>query len=226
MKKLLPASIFLIIIISAFLYATNFIVTPNTQNLTDKNADMKNALEMYEEFLRGERDISSTYCIDYGNRIETKTHEISIKNVDSYATESYALFDMNGDGIPELHLRTNGPYTIITYRNNELVVWSSWWRYAMPLNNGTILNAVEGSGPPHISYAYIVNDFYGNEVLRISFDKGDIDYDGDYDENDDYIFENVKVSKDYWDKLTEKYLSIGSDKIEWFSYSDGVIVPN
>jgi len=49
-----------------------------------------------------------------------------------------------------------------------------------------------------------------------------MNYDGIYDEDDNYIFGGSTVSKEEWDLLTEKYLSATSDHIEWFSLSEEV----
>ena len=41
-----------------------------------------------------------------------------------------------------------------------------------------------------------------------------LDFNGEYDEGDEYVFDNVEVTKDIWEKLTERFLYIDEDGIE------------
>lgn len=132
----------------------------------------------------------------------------------------YALFDMNGDGIPELHLRpiTGGIYAIFTYLNGEIVLWHEGPDYESPLNNGAILYERDGAAPTHINYYYLVLDADGNETSKVSFskyhsvDKSGLNESPDYDV---FMFEDKEVSKNKWDSLTKEYLSVPSDLIIW-----------
>ena len=131
----------------------------------------------------------------------------------------YAYYDMNGDGISELHVRGQGTYTILTYWENELVVWTAPGIYAKPLNNGATLGAYNSIFA--MQYYYQEYDFFGVEQLRIDFEKSNPHLvNGEYifDETSNYYFEGEKVSKAEWDALTEPYFLIGSDKIEWIEY--------
>ena len=38
-------------------------------------------------------------------------------------------------------------------------------------------------------------------------------FNGEYDEGDEYVFDNVEVTKDIWEKLTERFLYIDEDGI-------------
>jgi len=170
--------------------------------------ELGNAVKLYDEFLRGERSV------ELG---DAKVRIGDIFRGDEW--DRYALFDMNGDGIPELHVRSSGPYEIISYRDGELVPWESFWSYSKPLNNGALLSERPGGANSTIAYAYSVFDSYGSEQLCVRFEKANPNDDGAYDENSDYFFEDVKVSMDEWNALTGKYLSVGSDEIEWMSLS-------
>ncbi|MBD3920898.1 hypothetical protein H8B09_19180 [Paenibacillus sp. PR3] len=137
------------------------------------------------------------------------------KTLDS--TDEYALYDMNHDGLPELHVRGGISYLVFTVIDKQLVLWHDFTGYDIPLNNGAVLYSRDGAAPKHVDYQYSVFDFYGNETLRIGFSK----YSSNDDENyDTYFFndgdEDVQIaSKTDWDKLTRKLLSIKSDKVEW-----------
>lgn len=116
----------------------------------------------------------------------------------------YALFDMTGNGMPELHVLTDISYSIHTIENNKLITWYEGERYRRPLNNRAILENL-GS-----YYGYIVLDNKGEDVFHCAFLEGS---------KNTYLFstgnEYIELSKSDWDKLTRPFLTIGSDKINW-----------
>ena len=132
---------------------------------------------------------------------------------------AHAYYDMNGDGIPELHVRAQNVYRIFTYRDGELVAWAIPGPYAKPLNNEATLVARNELGETW--YQYEEYDFFGNVQLKIEFGKWTqhfVDDEYIYDETSGYYFGDEAVPKEEWEALTEPYLSIGSDKIEWIEY--------
>jgi len=162
---------------------------------------LERAMSLYQEFLASDHPQESEGAIFYKNE-----------------WLRYAFFDMNGDGIPELHLRTLFYYDILTCRNGELCVWKSLNTVAEPLNNGAVL--ITRTDLDNFSgYTYIEYDFLGNETLRIDFGESSKHFFNDdgwiYASTSYYYFEGEEVSKEEWDTLTEPYFSIGSDKIEW-----------
>lgn len=171
--------------------------------------------KLYDEFLQGE------------NKAIFKENVVSIHDIIyEYSVESddlhYAYFDMNGDSIPELHLKSPIFYLILTSTNEELTLWHEASPYSSPLNNGSILYERSDGAPSHISYKYSVFDFYGNVVLENVFEKYNPNPAGIYDENSDCFFEEVEVSKNDWDVLTKKYLEVGTELIEWNEYVDNI----
>jgi hypothetical protein len=131
----------------------------------------------------------------------------------------YALFDMNGDAIPELHVRSGLYYCIFTYYADELSVWYSGRDWCWPTDDGAILMNRLGAAPTRREYEYIVLDFWGNTILEIRFEEvtfheEDIALFNIYGK-EVYLFEGVEVTKEQWDALTEPYLSATSDLIEW-----------
>ena len=91
-----------------------------------------------------------------------------------YEWEKYAFFDMNGDGIPELHLYTGhgNSYEIYTYFDQEVTLWYSGVNYNYPLENRAMGYIRYGAAPTHIDYQYRVLDFWGNTQFYIKFTKG------------------------------------------------------
>ena len=173
------------------------------------------ALAAYDNFLKG--TISAQ---DLKHEISDGVVTIKDISLEPDLKTYYALFDMNGDGIPELHLRpvVGGGYVIFTYLDGQIVLWHNGPDYESPLNNGAILYERDGAAPTHINYYYLVLDSDGNEISKIYFSKyHSVDKSGltESAEYDVFIFEDKEVSEDEWNSLTHEYLSNSSDLIVW-----------
>lgn len=173
------------------------------------------ALAAYKKFLAG-----SMNAQDLKQEISdgvVKSKDISLEpDFKTY----YALFDMNGDGIPELHLRpvVGGSYLIFTYLDGQIVLWHSGPDYESPLNNRAILYERDGAAPTHINYYYLVLDSNGNETSKVNFSKyHSVDDSGKTEsaEYDVFMMEDKEVSEEEWNSLTKDYLSNSSDLIVW-----------
>lgn len=173
------------------------------------------ALAAYDSFLAGTTDAQ-----DLKHEISDGVVTIKDISLEPDLKTYYALFDMNGDGIPELHLRpvVGGSYAVFTYLDGQIVLWHVGPDYESPLNNGAILYERDGAAPTHINYYYLVLDSDGNEISKVYFSKyHSVDESGltesaDYDV---FIFEDKEVSEDEWNSLTHEYLSNSSDLIVW-----------
>jgi len=222
MKKLL--SLFLAVLCLLILWGcgeqpappqeTNSATTSPEENLND-------ALSLYQDFLTGRiPDVLEYSDIDHFRHLNALDYieHLQEKN----AKGRYAFFDMNGDGIPELHIRSDHRYSILTWRNGEMLSWASPGIHAESLNNGAVLVTSFGMMLT-TRYTYIEYDFNGKEQLEISFGKmmaNSVDGEWIYDENSEYWFESEIVSMEEWDALTEPYLSIGLAAIEWLPYDE------
>ena len=187
-------------------YLKNNINAVSVEN-TDANESSK-CLEQYKLFLQNKicskskdgENAESYFLEDFCNVTGSNEWASDIK---------YALFDMTGDGVPELHVLTNISYSIHLFKNNGLVTWYEGDRYCRPLNNRAILETVESTG---ISYYYEMLDRDGNRVLGIGFSQPPR-------KSQKYLYDTgngeVELSKKDWNKLTKTFLSIGSDKIVW-----------
>jgi hypothetical protein len=172
------------------------------------------AVSAYEALLQGDADAEDPKC-DL-----SESGSFNINDLSLGPNTLHALFDMNGDGIPELHLRptTGGGYEIFTYRDGQVVLWHVDVDYCSPLNNGALLYERPGGAPPHTNYMYITLDSNGNEISRVGFAEYDVVDENDLKVGVRYIYEDNDVSKETWDALTDKFLSIKSDLIEWIAY--------
>lgn len=215
-KTIWILSFVLNIVLLGVLAINNKLSTPYffADEVIERNFDY--TLKLYREFLQVKRTAKS-------RNGESNYLLGNIYGEGYIYIDKYALFDMNGDYIPELHVFSAMGYEIFTCMDNELIHWASFNAWSRPLNNQAVLSERHDGANSPIQYTYYVLDFYGNEKLRIDFDVYNINDEGFYDENSDYVFENLDVTKEEWDILTKKYLSIGSDLIIWYDYEeDGI----
>lgn len=170
-----------------------------------KRDELSEQLKQYKSFLQNgissETKLDgSCYLRDFCNSVVPGEDDNGI---------SYALFDMTGDGLPELHILTDVSYSVHTIENNQLITWYEGDRHNRPLNNRAILQKVESTGT---HYAYIVLDSKGEEVFCIGFSEPP-------GPKNKYLFstgdDDIELSKSDWDKLTKPFLTIGSNKIIW-----------
>ena len=173
---------------------------------------LEESMAAYAEVLNGSRNARS----DEG---EIPFEDLFNRTEDGefYEWEKYAFFDMNGDGIPELHLSTGhgNSYEIYTYYNQVVMLWYRGVDYNYPLESRAMGYIRYGAAPTHIDYQYRVLDFWGDIQFYIEFTKGDTDENGIYDERDDYIYKGKWISKEEWDKLTEPYLAVKPADLCW-----------
>lgn len=181
----------------------------------DESFAYNDALAAYDNFLAG-----TISAHDLKHEISDGVVTIKDISLEPDLKTYYALFDMNGDGIPELHLRpiVGGSYAIFTYLNGKIVLWHDGPDYESPLNNGAILYERDGAAPTHINYYYLVLDSDGNEISKVYFSKYHSVDESGLTESTDYdvfIFEDKEISEDEWNSLTNEYLSNSSDLIVW-----------
>lgn len=183
------------------------------QIVSENSVKKEKVLELYQEFLEGKIDIDDLNIDD----LTIPTGEPERR----YPTR-YALGDSNGDSIPELHVDAARYYYIFTYMNGKLSTWkkfSSGDYY--PLKNGGIMETGLGI-VSNYEFAYYMFDYFGEETLCIRFSVNDTNNNSTFDDGDEYFCDDVLVTKDEWDKLTESYLYRDengiyqiADELEW-----------
>ena len=80
-----------------------------------------------EKFLKGE--ISAT---------DKEGEKVTIRDYIRGDYNKYALYDMSGDGVAELIIRTGNGLTVFSIKEQELTVWYEGTTYEKPLNNRAI----------------------------------------------------------------------------------------
>lgn len=182
---------------------------------TSEDVLSANAIAAYNNFLEG-----SINAQDLKHEISDGVVTIKDISLEPDLKTYYAFYDMNGDGIPELHLRpiVGGSYAIFTYLDGQIALWHNGPDYESPLNNKAILYERDGGAPTHINYYYLVLDSDGNEISKVYFSKYHSIDESSLTESADYdlfMFEDKEVSKEEWDSLTKEYLTKSSDLIIW-----------
>jgi len=190
----------------------------SNKQISEKASDIERIKIIFREFLCGKRKAKEGEDID-SLTIPTGEHG------QRYSTK-YAFFDSNGDGNPELHINSSRYYVIYTVQDEELTIWKdlSPNLYYFALKNGAFVSYKPGSAPMHEIYNYHIYNFAGDEVWNIPFSCYDSNENGSYDEDDEYLFHNIKVTQKQWEELTAKYLCRDSDgglniknEIEWIN---------
>ena len=184
--------IIVVAIVASIATAVCFLTDPVNRN-TDPS-DVTDSLT--EKFLKGE--ISAT---------NKEGRKVSIQDYLRGDYNKYALYDMSGDAVPELILKTGNGLTIFSIREQDLTVWYQGAIYAKPLNNRAIFYERPGGAPEHTTYQYIVLDHNGEELQRTSFVES-------YGDNAEYFINGVRVSKTAYEDLY-KSLSLSDDAIVW-----------
>lgn len=208
MRKLIIVPLLLIIITAAAL------IRPTVNNQKEvylRKDDEHSALAAYNDFLYG------TGIVKIGANSHTLS-ELIYEYASTIKDVKYALFDMNGDNIPELHIRTERFYHILTLTFGEMSLWKEVSTYSKPLNNKAIFYERSDGAPVHLSYIYSIMDYFGKTLIEISFEK----YAANGYEYDTFFFDGVEVSKEIWDSLTKPYLAVPSDLIRWFDISEEI----
>ena len=182
----------------------------------------KNGINSKEKYNIKTREVYMEFLYE-GRKAYSRQNEDSYIDIDLFIIPTgepekrnacwYTLFDCTNDGVPELHVRTARYYYVFTCVEDELVIWNSFHPRTVLLNNGTFLYDNNG-GLAHEDYCHQVLDNQGNVMHEVSFSK--YEGSGEYDEL--YFFEEIQVTKKEWEPLTEQYLSIGDDEIEWIDY--------
>lgn len=171
------------------------------------------AIEAYNEFLSGPTQEVNIFEENEKNglsyKININAQDLNIKDmttvkiVTGIDIDSYALFDINGDGIPEL-ITYSSFVNIFSYQNGQVVSLYNSINLqdgeVSILSNGAIFTAHDTTGT---EYDYVTFDKNATMTdiyfAQINLSQTEIGY---------YFGDaNKQVSKTEWNKLTEKYFS-------------------
>lgn len=168
----------------------------------ENKSESSEAVLAYRKFLAGERSVGSENIYD----LITPTGE-----PDERYYASYCIWDVDGDGIPELHILSGREYQIYSYENGEMVrfqaFFSNPWQYIL-LENGAFLHldykGYENGGVCY--YYYFELDENGEEVNGLRFAWKDTNGNNACDAADVFQFADAACTMEEWLAKTEAYL--------------------
>jgi len=133
----------------------------------------------------------------------------------NYGISRFALFDINDDGIPELHLMGSfvTGYLIFTMKNDKVTLIYEGTSYESVVNSGAILYKRDGAND--IKWFYREIDFETMHVSSLYAEAIDETHDGTFDR---YFVEGKEVSTGEWEKFENKFLLTSDSAVEWIDY--------
>lgn len=163
---------------------------------------------LYNQFLSKEIN-----AIDKNGNIIT--FESYMDSNSDTSSQQYAIFDMNGDHVPELILKTTKGLDIFWIENDKVALWYEGTNYTKPLNNMALLSERKGSAPDHIDYSYIILGYQGEEVLKIQFSKYSATEIQGVLYAEKYFINNTEVTQEIYNSLSSPLLNVGDNGIIW-----------
>lgn len=169
-----------------------------------KTIKINQAVQAYYEFLRGESSVGNEDVY----QLITPTGE-----PEKRLSARYCIWDVDGDGIPELHFLTGREYTIYTYKNGKMkwfyIIASEPPRNVL-LDSGAFIE-VYMTGSASDGYYYFELDRQGKATNKLRFAWTDTNENYECDEEDEFIFEGELCTKEEWLAKTEKYLFLNDE---------------
>ena len=216
MKKVL-SFLFVVLLLIGFSACNGNFQKTDSELTIHTNSD--NSVEkIYNDFLSGK--IKAVYADGLDIDIDYLT-EMATPN-----TLTYALFDRNGDSIPELCINNALYITTFWVSNGALKLWREENSSSKMLNNGNCLETHYGGAPSHTDYSYAVYSYTGDIVCSVTFSvlmKNDYDVlENEYTQhiyisngNTQETADSVEISKEQFDKALATIEKIGEAKLSW-----------
>lgn len=216
MKKVL-SFLFVVLLLIGFSACNDNSQKTDSELTINSNSD--NSVEkIFNDFLSGK--ITAVYADGSDISIDYLT-EMAIPN-----TLTYALFDRNGDSVPELCINNELYITTFWVSDGTLKLWREENSYSKILSNGNCLETYYGGAPNHTDYSYVVYSYTGNVVCSVTVSvliKNDIDVLENIYTQDVHIYsgsaqetaEPIEISKEQFDETLNSMKKIGEAKITW-----------
>lgn len=173
------------------------------------------AIKAYNEFLSGK-----TNAINKNTNKTININDMTKLSDGKPGIDSFALLDVNSDGLPELHTRAIA-YLVFSYQDNQVVLWYESGHSLMDgntymLENGALFAYSANTGR---SYDYTTFAPDGTPSTISFFDAATFDGQ-DVSENATYSFGGKDVTKKEYDNLTKEYIALSKKpaSIEWHNY--------
>lgn len=188
------------------------------------------AIEIYQEFIWGKREIDGWHIDDLTvvDVSGIRAASIPITEAERYPTR-YALWDTNGDGIPELHFDSARYYYVFSYKDGNAFIWMDLTNSieCIPRKDGGFITWSIGTFKSDL-FVYHTFDYCGEDRYRLEFSWDDTNMNDIHDKGDEYLFDDVPVSQDIWEKLVKRYICQDEngtwtfvDELDWVILYEG-----
>lgn len=176
--------------------------------VSGKSDAYNQAVKAFDEFLLGKRATETSYGDEYFVKVYHPLDEDSR----SEDIDTFALMDITGDGIPELHTRSSAYYNIYSYQNNEIKSVFDTNTLHGPvylLENGMMFTTHATTGTIY-TFTTFAADGTNTDLWFLDTDG----HDGSYQ------FDGKFVTKTEWDELTKDYFALAEKPaaMEWYDY--------
>lgn len=163
------------------------------------------AVRAYREFLAGERRVGTWDIYE----LITPTGE-----PDRRYAAWYCIWDVDGDGTPELHVLSGREYILYSYREGEMVYFNGFfsrpWRN-VPLESGAFIDTYDLGTTIGDGYYYFELDGGRETVLERRFYWIDTNENLVCDEEDRFWYEGEYCSMEEWFVGTKQYILLTKD---------------
>lgn len=195
----------------------------SVETIESMEAACENAICGYNEFLANERSIAATTI----EEIYTPTGEPDRR----YVTY-YLIHDIDGDGIPELHVQTCREYLVFSYKNGKFYMLKGF--FSDPTDyyltkDGILIYISTSTIERRDFWKCFKLDSKGNETDLDWFYRIEINENNYYDEDDIYVFNETECTMEEWIENTRKYLYTDEngwehirDEVEWMVFCEEV----
>ena len=204
-------AIALIAVVIGVLCLTN----PKANESVNKDNDTQKAAEIYNLFLENKAKANI-------NNSEYSLTQYIERNSAAGMKLEYTFFDMNDDGISELHLKSPRSYDIFTVKGGKIELWYEGSPYENFTSDGNIFYCRYGGAPNNRKYIFKEPDFDGNVVSEVSWSVYNLDDSGSI--TPDAVFYNgdgEEISKDEYYDYINKYDKVPYD-YDWFVFYDNL----
>lgn len=118
----------------------------------------------------------------------------------------YALYDVTGDGVVELCVKTASSFDIFTIRDEALTLWHSHDPQYILLNNGALRYSHIDPLTGDLTGEYVVLAADGSVASATKYTASPVN---------GYTVNGKAMDKIAYDAATGSFLAIGNDKITW-----------
>ena len=157
--------------------------------------------------------------------LEGKLHAVNAENRECSVTDllenaegKYLYWEIDGDGLEELHLRSEQNYYIIKNEEGSLHVIYEGTAYEYPVDQDElrgILYFRPGGAPTHERYPFPLFDSQGQVQEPLEFEWYDANENDTMDAGDIYLLNQEEIKEKKWKEETQMYREVPVGLEKW-----------